>query len=76
MLVRGSGSAQRLGNVPSFGETRLDIPRAYGRQNIQFRIRLFGSGEEYTTEEIYAADVGYFLLTVGPELRLTTLVER
>ena len=76
MLIRGSGTAHRIGSVTAFREARLAIPRAYARQDIQFRIRLFGSGDEYTTEEIYAGDVGYFVLTVGPELRLTTLVER
>ena len=76
LLIRGSGNAHRIGSVTAFGEARLGIPRPYERQDIRFTVRLFGSGDEYTTEEVYAADIGFYTLTVGPELRMTNLVAR
>lgn len=76
MLVRGSGNAHRIGSVTAFGQGRVVIPRAYARQDLRFMVRLFGSGDEHTTQEIYAGEVGFYTLTVGPELRMTTLVAR
>jgi hypothetical protein len=74
LLVYGSDLPHRIGTVPALGAARLTIPRPYATQDIQFLVRLFASGDEYTTEQIQARNVDLYVLRIGPEVGLTTLV--